>query len=570
MKTFFSCLVSLLLWSPALFAQDAGEAWEGTLDAGIMKLRLKLDIKQQDDGVWSGKVISIDQGNAEIPLDSITRQDGSVEFSAKQMGITFKGATNELGEIVGKFKQGGQSFPLTFRKAEPSKPTTHIQTWNGIMKAGGKEFDFQFRVFEDEDRKMTAKLDSYTERVFGLACEVSHDEDGSVTVDIPITKARYVGKFSDDMQMIKGKWNQSGGSFDLTLTRVPLNRTREPKAQPRPQTPKKPFPYKSKEVSFENREAGITLAGTLTLPKKANAPVAVMITGSGPQDRDETILGHKPFAVIADHLTRNGVAVLRSDERGVGDSTGEFAGATSKDLATDIEAAIDFLKTRPEVDPSKIILIGHSEGGLLAPMIASRRSDVAGVVLMAPPGVNGEKVVINQSRRIAEKSGVSEEELDEQEQILNIAFKLLHETEGTPDRFLDKFKVEIAAVSGDDEEASELEPQELAAMQQLNTPWFRFFAMYEPVPALKKTKCSVLVMIGDKDLQVDPDLNLPPIKKALQDAGNEDVTVERMANLNHLFQQCKTGAPGEYATIEETINPDALNLISTWIGERFN
>lgn len=572
MKSMIAAAILLLASCPA-FAQESPEIWKGMLDAGLAKLRLQLEITPDADGKLSGKLLSIDQGNAEMVLDEIVRDGDSMKFSLNKMAIKFEGELDaDKGVIAGTFVQSGRSFPLEFIKGEPAKPTTHVQTWTGIMTAGAKKFDFQFRVFQDEDENLTAKLDSYTERVFGLHCDVTHNkDDGTVTVDIPITKAVFEGQFSDDMKSIDGKWKQAGGEFDLKLTQVELDDTREPKAPERPQTPKGPFPYKSKIVSFKNEDAGIKLAGTLTVPKETTKPpVVILITGSGPQDRDETILDHKPFAVIADHLSRKGIAVLRYDERGVGASSGEFSGATSADLATDVEAAIARLKRRKDIDPGKIILAGHSEGGLLAPMIAARNEDVAGVILLAPPGVNGAKIVVNQSRLIAEASGEADaKELEGQEKFLKIAFGFLKSDSEGSEGFYERFKAKATEMLGEEEAKELLVPETEIAMQQFNTPWFKFFATYEPVPALEKTACPVLCLIGEKDLQVDPKLNLPPIREALAKGGNEDVMINQLPGLNHLFQECETGSPSEYGRIEQTFSPKVLELMDQWINERF-
>lgn len=549
--------------------QDDIEIWNGALDVKVMKLRLRLELTSDGDD-WSGKLISLDQANTEMMMDTVTRSADSLTFEIKKMGIGFKGKIKDA-VVSGTFTQGGQKFPLEFEKGEAVKPATHIQTWTGVMKAGGKEFDFQFRVFQDEDETMTARLDSYSERIFGLYCEVDHGESGAITVEIPITQAVYAGKMSEDGQNIEGKWKQAGGEFDLNLTRVELKKTRPPVAAARPQTPKGPFPYRNKEVFFENGDAKIKLSGTLTVPKmEGKAPTVILINGSGPQDRDETIADHKPFWVIADHLSRNGIAVLRYDERGVGRSTGEFTGATSADLATDVEAAIEFLKVRREVNPDQIILAGHSEGGLLAPMIAARNSDVAGVILLAPPGVDGEQIVLNQSRLIAEASGGADaDELEKQSKILTIAFELLKSSPEGSDDFYDQFKAKAAKVMGEDDQEFELVPQIEMAVRQLDTPWFRYFAVYDPVPALEKTTCPALVLIGEKDLQVDPKLNLPPIKAAFTKAGNKDFTITQLDSLNHLFQECETGSPGEYGSIEQTFSPKAMELMHQWINKRF-
>ena len=468
-------LALLLLSSCSIFAQSSTEIWDGTLDVTIAKLRLKLEMTLDENNVWQGKMFSVDQGNSEMKLDQLQRSDDSLSFEVKRLRVKFEGKINaDAGTIRGTFTQDGRSSPLEFVKGEESKPTTHIQPWNGTLQAGGRKFDFQFRVMQDEDEKLSAKLDSFSERIFGLNCDVEHEENGTITVKIPVTGATYIGTISDDMQTIDGKWKQAGGEFDLQLTRVPLDRTRNSE---RPQTPRAPFPYNEKEVSFENKNANIKLVGTLTSPRSGKSPAVILITGSGPQDRDETIMDHKPFAVIADHLSRKGIAVLRYDERGVGDSSGDFSTATSADLATDVEAAIDFLKSQPEIDAAKILLAGHSEGGLLAPMIASRRDDLAGIVLLAPPGVNGAKLVMNQSRMIAKVAAAADDEaLDKQEQILKIAFDLIKLP--TPDSgdFYEAFKVKAAEILGQDHKDFQLQPEIEISVRQLDTPWFRYLA----------------------------------------------------------------------------------------------
>ena len=567
MKSLLS-LALLLVITCSAFAQ-APESWDGALDVGV-KLRLRLELTPDGKAGWSGKMISVDQGNAEMVLENLKRDDDSLSFQFKPAGIKFEGKLDpEKGSISGTFTQGGRPFPLEFTKGEPPKATTHIQTWDGVMKAGSKEFDFQFRVFQDEDEKLSAKLDSFTEQIFNLHCDVKHEADNTITVEVPITKAVFTGTMSEDMQSIDGKWKQSGGEFDLDLVRVDLDKTRPPVAPKRPQSPKGPFPYRTKEVFFENTDAKIKLSGTLTVPKmEGKAPVVILINGSGPQDRDQTILGHKPFWVIADHLSRHGIAVLRYDERGVGKSTGEFTGATSADLATDIDAAVDYVKGRREVNPEQVILAGHSEGGLLAPMVASRRDDVAGTILLAPPGVNGMEVVLNQSRLIAEASGQADEkELESQQKMLKLAFELL-KSQDDSGNFFESFKARAAELEGDSGKI-EFNPGVEAAVRGLDTPWFRYFATYEPVPALEKTGCPVLVLIGEKDLQVDPSLNLPPIEAALKKGGNKDFTITPMEGLNHLFQECETGSPAEYRLIEQTFSPKALELMEQWINKRF-
>jgi len=284
-----------------------------------------------------------------------------------------------------------------------------------------------------------------------------------------------------------------------------------------------------------------------------------LITGSGPQDRDESLMGHKPFLILSDYLTRHGIAVLRADDRGTGKSTGDFAKATTADFATDTEAGVAYLKTRPEVNPQKIGLIGHSEGGVIAPMIAARNKDVAFIVMMAGTGVPGDQVLVAQLEAIDVASGKSPEEAAKAAARQGEIIKLV-ETE-KDEAVLEKEMKEKMA--GEIPEA-----QVGGVIQQFTSVWFRFFLTYDPAPALRKVTCPVLVLNGEKDKQVLPSQNLPPIRKALEDGGNKHFEIDELAGLNHLFQTAKTGSPMEYAQIEETMSPVALEKMATWIGKQ--
>jgi hypothetical protein len=340
----------------------------------------------------------------------------------------------------------------------------------------------------------------------------------------------------------------------------------------RPQTPKAPFPYKSEDVTYPNESARIILGATLTLPEgKGPFPAAVLITGSGAQDRDETLLGHRPFAVIADALTRRGIAVLRVDDRGVGKSTGSQADATSADFATDVAAGIAYLKTRPEVDPKRIGLVGHSEGGLIGPMVAAKSpEDVAYLVLLAGTGVNGAEILKAQSALILKAAGMPEGLVGAQSRLLAEILKVVAEEKddkAAEARFELLTRAALAALPEADRKslAAQAGPSGKAQFLRVKSPWFRYFLTFEPKTALAKVRCPVLALNGDKDLQVPPEQNLPAIEAALKSSGNDRVTTRVLPGLNHLFQRCKTGAPSEYATIEETFDPAALKVVADWI-----
>ena len=374
--------------------------------------------------------------------------------------------------------------------------------------------------------------------------------------------ASFAGQMSADGRQIAGTWRQGGHELPLTLARG------DSLAAPsRPQEPKPPYPYESEEVRYSNAAAGVTLAGTLTRPRGAGPfPCVLLITGSGAEDRDETVFGHRPFLVIADQLTRNGVAVLRVDDRGVGGSTGSTATATTEDFAGDVVAGVRFLAGRKDVDARRIGLVGHSEGGLIAPLAATRASDVAFIVLLASPGVTGEEILLAQGEALVRASGLGDAAVAQQRKVQQ---GLLSIAKSGADSLTTVARARaLFRGLAPEADSAALEPQVQAAVRPILSPWLRFFITYDPRPTLRKVKCPVLAMNGERDLQVLPTQNLPEIAKALEQGGNKQVKTVELAGLNHLFQTCTTGLPSEYASIEETMDPAALDTLTRWIQAR--
>lgn len=338
----------------------------------------------------------------------------------------------------------------------------------------------------------------------------------------------------------------------------------------RPQEPKVPYPYVSEDVVFRNTEANITLSGTLTLPAKdGNYPAVILITGSGPQNRNEEVAGHKPFLVISDHLTRNGIAVLRYDDRGFGQSTGDFKSATSLDFARDVESAISYLKTRPEINKGKIGLVGHSEGGMIAPIVASKSPYVNFIVLLAAPGIKGDKLLLMQSALIGRAMGVSEEDIQKSLKLNAVVYGMIAKSDNP-----ETLKADLTRFAKDHikDMPDKLVPPNmtkeqfvLANVDALSTPWWQYLLNYDPAAAIEKVTCAVLVLNGEKDLQVPPKENLAAIEEAFKKGGNQNVTVKELPDINHFFQECETGSPVEYAKIEQTFSPVALKEMSHWI-----
>jgi hypothetical protein len=309
----------------------------------------------------------------------------------------------------------------------------------------------------------------------------------------------------------------------------------------------------------------------LTLPAKVGIfPVVVLISGSGPQNRDEELLGHKPFLVLSDYLTRNGIAVLRYDDRGVAKSEGDFKTATSLDFASDAEAAVSYLKTRKEIDKKKIGLIGHSEGGIIAPMVASKSKDISFIVLLAGTGIPGNQILLLQQELIGKASGASESDLYKSHEINSAIFDIVIKSNNTDTlrNELTGFLMQKLKESANSQKPEGISDSDFVKSQvdQISTPWMQYFIKYDPAPTLERVKCRVLALNGEKDLQVPANENLPAIKSDLLKSGNKNVTTKEFPNLNHLFQECKTGLPAEYAQIEQTISPVVLVEIVKWIG----
>ncbi len=377
------------------------------------------------------------------------------------------------------------------------------------------------------------------------------------------------GQFRADRDGDEAKGVLSQGvELPISLRKVAAGEVTGPA---RPQTPHPPFPYEAREVSYSNPEDGTVLAGTLTIPEGSGPhPAALLITGSGSQDRDETIFGHKPFLVIADHLTRNGVAVLRVDDRGVGGSKGEVAGATSFDFAGDVRAGIEFLRLQSEIAADRIGLIGLSEGGLIAPIVAARNDRVAFIVLLAGPGLSGRELMPLQLAAIQRAGGRPEDNIRRQLEAQARMHDLVVSGAGEAE-----LRVAVEALVDVQLETATPEQREAArdaavatALRQIRTPWWQTFLATDPRQYLASVECPVLALNGRLDLQVPADPNLPAIEQALTEAGNDDVTARELENLNHLFQTAMTGSVAEYSRIEETFAPEALEIMTAWIRTR--
>lgn len=439
-------------------------------------------------------------------------------------------------------------------------------SWMGKIPAGALELRIVFNLSIIGKDSLAATLDSPDQGAKNIKLGPVTLSGQTIKISAGALLAEYNGTFSNDT-LIEGTWKQAGRSISLNL-----NKLKAAFALNRPQEPRPPFPYTSEDITFKNDKFNINLAGTLTLPAgNGPFPAVILITGSGAQNRDEELLGHKPFRVIADYLSRNGIAVLRYDDRGVGKSQGSYASATSADLATDAEAAYNFLKNNNKIDPKAIGLIGHSEGGLIAPIVAAGESGISFIVSLAGPGVNGEQIIHRQAADISRVSGVEEKQIKESADINKKLFAVLKkepDNKIASEKMTALYKSILEKKKASPEESAEALKQIQSQLSPASLTWFRYFIMTDPAKYWKKVKCPVLALNGSKDLQVNADINLTAIEKTLKSSGNTNVKCIKAEGLNHLFQHCKTGLPAEYGNIEETFSPEMLKIISDWILSR--
>jgi len=373
---------------------------------------------------------------------------------------------------------------------------------------------------------------------------------------------RFAGTLSDDGQAMTGTFSQGGAS-------LPFELERGARTYARPQEPKPPFPYRADDVTYRNDAPGISIAGTLTLPQGAGPfPAVLLISGSGPQDRDSTLMGHRKFLLWADTLTRQGIAVLRVDDRGVGGTDRGPAQPTTMDFAGDVRAGLTFLAARPEIDPKRLGLIGHSEGANIAAIVAADDPRVRVIVMLGGTGVRGDEILLQQFEALAAAQGAPRAVIDWQLTIRRRVFdQVLAEKDGQPDETARQTLLDsLPPVPGTADAAPGREVA-MALFKSLN-PWLRYFMATDPRETLARVKVPVLALVGELDLQVVSRENVPAIRAALEAAGNTDATVRALPGLNHLFQTAKTGSVAEYEQIEETISPVVLSLVSEWIAAR--
>ncbi|MDR2968821.1 MAG: alpha/beta hydrolase [Tannerellaceae bacterium] len=420
--------------------------------------------------------------------------------------------------------------------------------WYGNVDMGGMKLRIIFSIAQSGEG-YTGFLLSPDQSSQEIPADIITWKDNQLTMTITQLAFSYKGTLKED-ETLEGAISQMGATFPAILSRKPFEVNR-------PQEPRPPYPYKEEEVTFQNSGAGIKLSGTLTLPNgNGTFPAVILVTGSGSQNRDEEMMGHKPFLVIADYLTRRGIAVLRYDDRGVGRSEGDFEKAFISDFADDAAAAIAFLKSRKEIDPKKTGAIGHSEGGAVVTLLAAKQIP-SFIITLAGVGVAGREVLRSQREAIFKASGAQQNYIDSYNATMAKAEDMLLAASNFDQADMEQQLKTLFA-------QTPLAGQEKTVLKQLSMPVFRSLLLFDPAVCFKEIRCPVLALNGAKDLQVVPSLNLEGFRKITTN-GNKQVTVREYPGLNHLFQTTATGLPTEYNQLEETFSPTVMKDISEWI-----
>jgi pimeloyl-ACP methyl ester carboxylesterase len=436
-----------------------------------------------------------------------------------------------------------------------------VGTWHGLLDVGQK-LRLDIHISKSGDT-YSGKLDSPDQGAKDIPATKVEFTNNTLVFEVKNLGVSYSGNLKSDS--IDGTFKQGGFSTKLLLTRSIV----ELKAANRPQNPLGPFDYLEEEVSFENKVEKFNLSGSLTYPKgEGPFPAVILVSGSGPQDRNEEISDHKPFWIIADYLTNQGFAVLRYDDRGTAKSKGNFETATSVELANDAEGALDYLKTNPKINAAKICIAGHSEGAMLAVILAARRKDIHSIALLAGPGIQGSELLLLQQYLINKANGIPEKSNKAMQRFNRKIYKIVvNQSNITDSKPIIEKEIRKALKNTKDEELPGYSSKEQLIQESLSNvcnPWMFYFIKYNPKSDLEKVNCHVLALNGSKDLQVPPKENLGAMQKYIPKSDKARVFRE-LPNLNHLFQECETGNPQEYETIEQTIQPEVLKILGDWL-----
>ncbi|MHC4949133.1 MAG: alpha/beta hydrolase family protein [Planctomycetota bacterium] len=547
----------------------AGGLWQGWVAIGEDRLYVVLDVAPAGDDA-PARITAPAALLLAAPVESVTA-DGADVAIVVRMGprrLELRGALDGDALAGAAVRQAGDHpeeagtfrldrIPRVEDLSDPAVYTGEVEV-QGVMTIG-----MTLVLAETDAGAPLVYLDIPAQGLDAFPLADVARADGTLTALLPgPMPARLELTPGAGATRLAGTLEQAGLSLEIDF---PRDDDWAPRSLDRPQHPEPPFPYEARAVTVEHPD-GHALAGTLTLPRDGGPHAAVvLITGSGPQDRDETVFAHKPFLVIADRLTRAGIAALRLDDRGTGDSTGRFGDATSADFATDVRAAVDFLAATPGIDAARIGLVGHSEGGLIAPMVAAESDDIAFIVLLAGPGVPGDELLRVQGEKIMRAGGAADAAVEEVRARQELVFRLVREEASAEEiraAMEPVVEAQLAALAVDDPAA--IEDALAEQLERLGSPWMRYFLTHDPRPALRRVRCPILACNGTLDLQVWHEQNLDEIARVVREAGG-DVTVRRYEGLNHLFQPAETGGIDEYGRITTTMDEAVLADLAAWI-----
>lgn len=458
--------------------------------------------------------------------------------------------------------------------------TNHVQAqildlsgnWKGIMEFNGNKMDIIVR-FIKRDNEWKGALSSESLKLTDLLITNVRTNADTLTFKVPLAGGDWKGIMQTSDQLLKGEWIQGPLKAKLNFSRLEQDHLPEIKVEHRKQTPLPPFPYMIEEVEYTNENDGTRLAGTLTIPNgEGPFAAAILLSVAGPNNRDQSHGSpvHKPYHVLADHLTRAGIAVLRSDDRGVGGSTGNIFNSTYQDLAQDAIAAFNMLKQHPKINANAIGFIGNSEGSLIGPLAASINKETAFIITLGGIGVPGRQIILEQADQLGALNGYSKEALEEVKKMTNVVFDILLSDYELSEKVEQVRNLITKAEENADRPQFFLIPQSVDEQVKLFTsPWYISQIAHKPASILEKLQIPFLALHGDKDPFVNPVVNLEAIEKHLQKAGNNDVTVLTIKNVNHIFQDADNGSPAAYNSNEISFSPRALKIILEWLNNRF-
>lgn len=556
-----AALAAAIATSCPAFAQTATGDWHGVIArAPIGDIRLDLVIEESAAGMLSGKIAAPDQGAPATPLSDVKREGGTLSFSVPATRASFSGAWDATANAwVGTYRHPAGDSPTRFEPGlspslPPLPPVTGLDgRWEGKLQGVAP---LVIRI-ETSAAGTSALMDSPAQQSANIPLRTLTLDGATVTFSIPAMMVTFEGQLSGET--LDGAFIQGGRSVPLTFTRTASTPTRA-SISARPQTPKPPFPYTAQDVAFDTLlSPGVRLRCTLTTPPGPPAPVAILLSGSGPQDRNADVLGHQTFAVLADHLARNGIAALRCDDRDWGKPPEYGFAQTLGDYAADARAALAFLRTRTDIDPAAVGYIGHSLGGVIAPVAASEEPDIAFVVMLAGLGVTGVEAALEQRVSLAE--GATPAEIAE---IRSLWPRVLQQLAGATDPAVASALIRDA-LTKTPKARPPIYPTVDFAVQGMASAYARSLSAYDPAPYFQKVDAPILALYGERDVQVAAEPNLDALRRITV---GKDATLLKLPGLNHAFQHARTGAMNEYADIEETFAPEALSLISDWIAAK--